>query len=190
MGVKTIKCLLRSSVCHAMRLKLSMNVSRCSSSQPNKLENSAKRLQFIPAADSKHDWIGPPNRLSNLRPIIYHVPENETELEKKLRILRQETENWNHAFWTNQNVTFNNEKNYFILSQLKEKGITERDEKGRKRTLNSEEMAVFYKHFLDENCSRHANYNKEWYRRNFAITLLMGRLAFHNLWGMFAQRRR
>ncbi len=31
---------------------------------------------------------------------------------------------------------------------------------GRKRTLSSEEMAVFYKHFLDTNITRHTSYNR------------------------------
>lgn len=60
----------------------------------------------MPAASSTHEWIGPPNPLSNLRPIVYRIPENETELEKRLRHLRQETEDWNHEFWTEQNITF------------------------------------------------------------------------------------
>nr|XP_046163783.1 cytochrome c oxidase assembly factor 8 [Oncorhynchus gorbuscha] len=193
---KTTGYFLRRSLCPCNLLgplhmrRISANASRrCSSSEPTKQGNSVKRSQFIPAAESKHDWVGPPHRLSNLRPIIYHIPENETELEKQLRTLRQETEDWNHAFWTNQNITFNKEKDAFVLSQLKEKGLTERDEKGRKRALNSEEMAVFYKHFLDENCIRHANYNKDWYRRNFTITLLMGRVAFHSVWRTLAERR-
>ncbi|NP_001291149.1 apoptogenic protein 1, mitochondrial [Esox lucius] len=187
MTLKTTVYFLRKSLCHDMRC-ISENVRRCCSNQPNKRDHSFKRSPFVPPADSKHDWIGPPHRLSNLRPIIYQIPENETELEKQLRILRQETEDWNHAFWTNQNITFNKSKEAFILSQLKEKGMTEKDEKGRKRSLHSEEMAVFYKHFLDENCIRHNNYNKEWYRRNFTITLLMGRVAFHKLWRMFAEK--
>lgn len=65
-----------------------------------------QKVRFSPAPTSKHDWIGPPDRLSNLRPIIYHIPENETQLERKLRHLRQETEDWNHKFWTKQNITF------------------------------------------------------------------------------------
>uniref|UniRef100_A0A8C6SPI2 Apoptogenic 1, mitochondrial n=1 Tax=Neogobius melanostomus TaxID=47308 RepID=A0A8C6SPI2_9GOBI len=55
---------------------------------------------------ASHDWIGPPNRLSNMRPIVYRAPDRETQLEKRLRTLRQETEDWNHDFWTKQNVTF------------------------------------------------------------------------------------
>ncbi|XP_026876754.2 cytochrome c oxidase assembly factor 8 isoform X2 [Electrophorus electricus] len=152
--------------------------SRHSAGQPPQDENT----RFNPAPTSKYDWIGPPDRLSNLRPVIYHIPENETQLERKLRHLRQETEDWNHAFWTYQNVTFTKEKEQFILSQLKLKGLTEKDERGRQRTLSSEEMAVFYKHFLDKNCKKHASYNKEWYRRNFTITLLMGRVTLHSIW--------
>lgn len=70
-----------------------------------------KKARFSPAPTSKYDWIGPPDRLSNLRPIIYHIPENETQLERKLRHLRQETEDWNHEFWTRQNTTFSKVKN-------------------------------------------------------------------------------
>lgn len=59
-----------------------------------------------PEPSLTHDWIGPPHPLSNLRPIVYRVPENESELEKRLRNLRQDTEDWNHEFWTKQNITF------------------------------------------------------------------------------------
>lgn len=159
-----------------------VNSRPCSSKKTPPQDKTAKRSPFRPKANSTHDWIGPPNPLSNLRPIVYHVPENETELEKRLRHLRQETEDWNHEFWTKQNMTFGKEKEAFIVSQLKSKGLTVRDEQGRRRALNSEEMAVFYKSFLDKNRIRHANYNKEWYRRNFTITLLMARVALNNMW--------
>ncbi|XP_071762242.2 cytochrome c oxidase assembly factor 8 [Centroberyx gerrardi] len=196
MASKTAACLLWRISCpfnlqaHLRPPSLSAVTRRqCSSKQATQQDKSPKRSNFRPAADSTHDWIGPPNRLSNLRPIIYHIPENETELQKRLRNLRQETEDWNHEFWTEQNITFNKEKDAFIISQLKAEGLSERDEQGRRRSLNSEEMAVFYKSFLDKNRIRHANYNKEWYRRNFTITLLMGRVALHSAWRTVAERR-
>ncbi|XP_026196079.1 cytochrome c oxidase assembly factor 8 [Anabas testudineus] len=154
---------------------------RCSSTEGTR-DRTARRATFRPAASSTHDWIGPPHPLSNLRPIIYHVPENESGLERRLRHLRQETEDWNHEFWTKQNISFSKDKDTFITTQLKAKGLTLHDEQGRRRSLNSEEMAVFYKGFLDKNRIRHANYNKEWYRRNFTITLLMARVALKNMW--------
>ncbi|KAL4656354.1 apoptogenic protein 1, mitochondrial-like [Arapaima gigas] len=148
------------------------------------------RSDFTPAAGSKHDWIGPPDWLSNLRPILYHIPENESPLERRLRCLRQETEDWNHKFWANQNTTFCKEKEEFILSRLTAKGLNLRDEDGGRRTLSSEEMAVFYKDFLDKNCEKHASYNREWYRRNFTITLLMAQVFLHRTWSRLSNRRR
>ncbi|KAM6961255.1 cytochrome c oxidase assembly factor 8 [Aplochiton taeniatus] len=150
---------------------------------------SEAKYEFTPSADSTKNWIGPPDRLSNLRPIIYHIPENESALEKRLRCLRQDTDDWNHKFWTKQNVTFNKEKDDFILAQLKSKGLSERDKTGRKINLTSEEMAVFYKQFLDANRRRHSDYNKEWYRRNFAITVLMSRVAIGSAWTRLSERK-
>uniref|UniRef100_A0A8D2ZXI5 Cytochrome c oxidase assembly factor 8 n=1 Tax=Scophthalmus maximus TaxID=52904 RepID=A0A8D2ZXI5_SCOMX len=136
-----------------------------------------------------HDWIGPPNPLSNLRPIVYHVAEDESELEGRLRRLRQETEDWNHNFWTQQNITFTKEKDAFIISHLKAEGLTVRDEQGRRRSLGCEDMATFYKSFLDTNRTRHVNYNKEWYRRNFTITLLMARVALSDMWRTVTRKK-
>lgn len=65
-----------------------------------------QRSPVRPLPSTTHDWIGPPNPLSNMRPIVYRIPENETQLEKRLRHLRQETEDWNHEFWSLQNLTF------------------------------------------------------------------------------------
>ncbi|XP_051507307.1 cytochrome c oxidase assembly factor 8-like isoform X2 [Myxocyprinus asiaticus] len=187
MNVKTVGCLFFRSLCPCyiytpLLLRSSCRGHRQNTSQPPQHDTRAQS-GLSPAASSKYDWIGPPDRLSNLRPIIYHIPENETPLERKLRHLRQETEDWNHKFWTNQNLTFSKEREEYVQSQLKAKGLSERDDQGRKRTLSSEEMAVFYKHFLDENMKRHASYNREWYKRNFTITLLMAKVALHNTWG-------
>ncbi|KAA8589321.1 cytochrome c oxidase assembly factor 8 [Etheostoma spectabile] len=165
-----------------------LNIRQCGSKLATQPHKTPKRSPFRPAASSTHDWIGPPNPLSNLRPIVYHVPGNESELEKRLRHLRQETEDWNHDFWTRQNISYSKEKDAFIFSSLKAKGLTVRDEHGRRRALDSEEMAVFYKSFLETNRLRHADYNKEWYRRNFTITLLMARVALKNMWRTVTER--
>lgn len=178
--------LLRASVRRAPASSAA-NSRLCSSSRPA-ADKIPKTSIERPAPHSSHDWIGPPHPLSNLRPIIYRVPAHESPLESRLRTLRQQTEDWNHHFWTKQNVTFSKEKESFIISQLKSKGLSLRDEQGRRRSLDSEEMAVFYKSFLDRNKTRHADYNKEWYRRNFSITLLMARVALQNMWKTVQQR--
>ncbi|KAJ8288945.1 hypothetical protein COCON_G00016040 [Conger conger] len=196
MNVKTIVCQLWRSSLHQSQPCLRPIRNLCTSRrtysahEPNNGRNhrTGKRSSSAPVASSKHDWIGPPDRLSNLRPIIYHIPENESTLERRLRHLRQETEDWNHQFWSNQNITFSKEKDEFIHTCLKSKGLSRRDENGRKRTLSTEDMAIFYKDFLDKNCTKHSNYNKEWYKRNFTITLLMGRVVLIRTWQRLKRR--
>ncbi|XP_060008989.1 cytochrome c oxidase assembly factor 8 isoform X5 [Lagenorhynchus albirostris] len=86
--------------------------------------------RFCPPRKSCHDWIGPPDKYSNLRPVHFYIPENESPLEQKLRELRQETQEWNQQFWANQNLTFLKEKEKFIDSRLKAKGLELRAESG------------------------------------------------------------
>uniref|UniRef100_A0A8D1T026 Cytochrome c oxidase assembly factor 8 n=1 Tax=Sus scrofa TaxID=9823 RepID=A0A8D1T026_PIG len=114
---------------------------------------------FCPPRKSCHDWIGPPDKYSNLRPVHFYIPENESPLEQKLRELRQETQEWNQQFWANQNLTFHKEKEEFIHSRLKAKGLGLTAEQGAKATLNAEEMAEFYKEFLSKNFQKHMYYN-------------------------------
>ncbi|XP_076984557.1 cytochrome c oxidase assembly factor 8 [Tamandua tetradactyla] len=138
--------------------------------------------RFCPPKNSSHDWIGPPDKYSNLRPVQFHIPENESPLEQKLRELRRETQEWNQQFWANQNLTFSKEKEEFIHSRLKAKGLGLRAETGQKVTLNAEEMADFYKEFLNKNFQKHMYYNRDWYKRNFAITFFMGKVALERVW--------
>ncbi|XP_077395749.1 cytochrome c oxidase assembly factor 8 [Festucalex cinctus] len=166
------------------------NSRECSKIATKQQDKLPKRSKFRPAPSATHDWVGPTNPLSNLRPIVYRVAPNESELERRLRNMRQDTEDWNQRFWTEQNLTFGKEKDAFIVSQLKAKGLTERDQQGRRHTLASEEMSIFYKDFLDKNRRRHVDYNKEWYRRNLSITFLMARVALLNLWKRVGRMKR
>ncbi|RLW10078.1 hypothetical protein DV515_00001928 [Chloebia gouldiae] len=147
---------------------------------------------FRPPAHSHSDWIGPPDKLSNLRPVIFYVPPEESALERRLREARQEAQASNQRFWARHNRAFRQEKEEFIYSRLKAKGLEMRDESGQKATLNAEEMADFYKDFLSKNLKKHLQYNRyvegiyvdnytlserDWYKRNFRITFLMGQVA-------------
>ncbi|XP_025247231.1 apoptogenic protein 1, mitochondrial isoform X1 [Theropithecus gelada] len=146
--------------------------------------------RFCPPRKSCHDWIGPPDKYSNLRPVHFYIPENESPSEQKLRKLRQETQEWNQQFWANQNLTFSKEKEEFIHSRLKTKGLGLRTESGQKATLNAEEMADFYKEFLSKNFQKHMYYNRDWYKRNFAITFFMGKVALERIWNKLKQKQK
>ncbi|KAM6359495.1 cytochrome c oxidase assembly factor 8 isoform 5-T7 [Alca torda] len=118
-----------------------------------------KGLGFSPPAHSRNDWIGPPDKHSNLRPVIFYVPPKESPLERRLREARQEAQACDQRFWARHNRAFCQEKEEFIYSRLKAKGLEMRDETGQKATLNAEEMADFYKDFLSKNFRKHMQYN-------------------------------
>ncbi|XP_042892925.1 cytochrome c oxidase assembly factor 8-like [Penaeus japonicus] len=121
----------------------------------------------------KCDCIGPPDRQSNLRKVTYYIPPNETPLEQQYREAREETQDWNQNFWASHNAKFKQMKEEFVQLRLKEKygnQVTER------RTLSADEMAVFYKQFLDDHRVLHREYNREWYKKNANNILLAARV--------------
>lgn len=105
---------------------------------------------------------GVPDDLSNIRPILRHIPANETKLEKRLRLKRLETENFVSGFWKNHNQRFLSEKNSFINENK-----THPEE-----ILDADKMSVFYKSFLDKNWDSHFYFNIAWYLKNFEVTFL------------------
>ncbi len=52
------------------------------------------------------DVIGKPDPVTNLRPIIFYVPEKETAIEKRYRLERYLLQEWNHRFWRRHNEMF------------------------------------------------------------------------------------
>ncbi|ELT91240.1 hypothetical protein CAPTEDRAFT_108102, partial [Capitella teleta] len=113
----------------------------------------------------QHDWVGPSDPVSNIRQFKYHVPKNETPIQKQLRNRREEVQEWNHAFWAKHNRNFQQEKAAFIketLAKQRARGVNV-------ERLNTEELAVFYKRFLDDNYRLHKDYNREWYQKNLGL---------------------
>ncbi|KAL9880746.1 COA8 family protein CG14806, mitochondrial [Glossina fuscipes] len=119
----------------------------------------------------KQDYIGPPDKDSNLRPYVRYIPNSETPLAKMLRNKRVEVEIWNQDFWSKHNKRFYEEKEDFIKIHH-EAGSTD---------ISADEMSVFYKHFLDKNKKIHALYNLSWYIKNFELLLLAFRVALQKL---------
>lgn len=109
-------------------------------------------------------------------------------MEQRLRELRQETQEWNQQFWANQNLTFNKEKEEFIYSRLQAKGSGLRTKSSQRTALDAEEMADFYKEFLSKNFQKHMRYTRDWYKRNFAITFFMGKVALEKMWNKLRQK--
>lgn len=80
--------------------------------------NTGKEIQKSKlSTDACCDAIGKPDPLSNLRPIKFYIPNEETELEKLFRIERYKVQEWNNKFWTHHNTSFQKVKyNVFTLA--------------------------------------------------------------------------
>ena len=121
--------------------------------------------------------IGPPDPISNLRPIKITPSKNETPTQQKLRELRIEAQEFNQKFWLEHNREFTQGRAEYVKKVLQEKYP---HEKG-KTTINANEMSVFYKKFLDDHWNSHLDYNKQWQRRNFHILFLALRVKLETM---------
>ena len=135
------------------------------------------------------DMIGPkyPGN-SNVRQVQFRKVENESDIETKYRLTREETENWHVQYWESHNSDFKNMKKIFIAETvLKKQQEQEQNNEVSDQTsettieLNADEMSVFYKQYLRETQSKHLQYNRDWYKRNFYIVYLSVMVNFFKL---------
>jgi hypothetical protein len=93
---------------------------------------------------------------------LRYYDQNETKLQKKLRLKRIATEAFVNNFWTQHNTQFRNQKEEFI----KKNKICSDD------NVSADIMSTFYKDFLDKNFESHFFFNIEWYLKNFELLFL------------------
>lgn len=113
----------------------------------------------------KHDLIGPADKISNLRRYHYYIPENESRIEREYRIMREWVHEYNHQYWTEQNLRFVEAKRAFVEAHKRQQRI--KNEEIKEPT--TAEYNEFYKRFLNENYYNHYDYNQKWLRYNFAL---------------------
>nr|XP_027195550.1 APOPT family protein Y39B6A.34, mitochondrial-like [Dermatophagoides pteronyssinus] len=106
-----------------------------------------------------------PHPTSKLRLFNYAVQENETDYEKRLRLRRIQIQNLNHEYWSKINTEFNQKKKNYVENELKNR----QSEMNFDSTQTHEELAQFYKKFLDDNHQRYISYNSQWYRNNLNL---------------------
>lgn len=134
------------------------------SSRRHQEEQQPQEDQVAPPL-SNHDYIGPPDPVSNLRRVRFHIPSDESALHKKYRLLQEDTQRWNDDFWRKHNQEFAKGKEDFIARALKERYPDE----PTRDTVPAEEMSEFYKTHLDAKWRDHLEYNLAWQSRNFRI---------------------
>lgn len=106
--------------------------------------------------------------VSRLRLIKLATRTGESDRERTLRERRMELQAWNHQYWLANNSEFNQLKKHFVKHELRSLSA-DKDDLLNNANQTHEELALFYKRFLDANRSRHIAYNFEWYRRNLSL---------------------
>ncbi len=122
------------------------------------------------------DLVGPPDKVTNLRPVRIHIPENESELRAELRRLRQDTHEWSHNFWSEHNTQFKEKREAHVQRVLRGRSDAEK-EAAETSTVTSDEMSEFYRDFLNNQRKAHLAYNLEWQKRNAKIVWLSLKVA-------------
>ncbi|KAF6206842.1 hypothetical protein GE061_018078 [Apolygus lucorum] len=137
-------------------------------SGPKKTPDNARRTSTTSIAiTTTQDLVGPPDPLSNIRPITFHIPEAESGLEKKYRLRRMAVQAWHQSFWAHHNAAFVKERKEF--------------EKSRTSPMTSDEMSVFYKKFLDKYWVTHLQYARKWYIHNFELLGLAAQVQLRRI---------
>ncbi|KAF8943320.1 hypothetical protein BGZ47_005529 [Haplosporangium gracile] len=127
------------------------------SSEPS---STKKRESLDPAQNRDKFLVGNPHPVSNLRPVLYPIPANESKEDRLFRERCERVDAFNQNFWVNNNAMFNKAK-------------AEYEEKVRatngNQPVTTDELSVFYKDFLDRAYERQLNYNKQWWIENISL---------------------
>ncbi|KAG0042946.1 hypothetical protein BGZ83_012004 [Gryganskiella cystojenkinii] len=127
-----------------------------------------KRESLDPEKNRDKFLVGTPHPVSNLRPVLYPIPENESTEDRIFRERRERVDAFNQHFWVNNNIMFNKAK-------------AEYEEKVRAQNggvaVTTEELSVFYKDFLDKAYDRQMNYNRQWWVENIGLLLPAAKAA-------------
>ncbi|KAI8602319.1 hypothetical protein EDD21DRAFT_80937 [Dissophora ornata] len=143
-----------------------------SSPSPNSSSASPKKRESLDPSQNRDKFlVGNPHPVSNLRPVKYQIPENESPKDREFRERCERVDAFNQNFWVNNNTMF-----------IKAKA--EYEEKIRAQNGNqpvtTEELSIFYKDFLDKAYDRQMTYNRQWWVENVGLLLPAAFAAVRN----------
>ncbi|EIN07337.1 hypothetical protein PUNSTDRAFT_71028 [Punctularia strigosozonata HHB-11173 SS5] len=157
------------------------------------LSYSARRL--LHATVLARNFVGPPDPVSNLRPVIYdddlpsrssqavthpyslsefkpdEAAEEREEMEYQYKAERQQLDNFNHRFWTDSNTRFEAGK-AAVLSSLPADTLAA----DRERALSD-----FYAKWIQQEKHRQEEYSKQYRAKNISEIQLAARLHYQKL---------
>ncbi|KAF8580878.1 hypothetical protein K439DRAFT_265203 [Ramaria rubella] len=136
------------------------------------------------------ELVGPPDPVSNIRPILfegqapsqgnqrhpYSLTEfgarDEDNIDLQWRFEREQLNAFNHAFWRDSNTRFMIGKQYVIQQfQGREDAHTVKDKE--------KALSEFYSRWSIQETTRQAKYTAEWNRRNRIVIRLTMRRQLH-----------
>lgn len=107
---------------------------------------STKASTFLPTGQF---LLGPPHPVSNIRPVKFPIPSNETPAELRYRQLRELAQQKDHGFWLANNQRFEKEK-----MEFEQQGTN---------------LSLYYKQYQDTSLERHRQYNRYVWKRNLQM---------------------
>ncbi|KAF9999178.1 hypothetical protein BGZ80_004421 [Entomortierella chlamydospora] len=137
-----------------------------SSSSPSAA--SKRRENLDPALNREKFLVGNPHPVSNLRPVKYPVPENESPEDRAFRERRERVDAFNQNFWVANNNLFNKAKAEYEAKIRAQNGD---------QPVTTEELSIFYKDFLDKAYDRQMRYNRQWWVENVGLLLPAAKAA-------------
>lgn len=119
----------------------------------NKLSVIYKSISSL----SERRIVSKPQALSKLRYVNIIKNSDETALERTYRLQYESLQNWNDKYWSENNKIFDQEKSEYIKRNFGE--LIAEDE-----ALSHDQLAPFYRSFLERNRKKHMDYNIAWYQ--------------------------
>ncbi|CAF0780447.1 unnamed protein product [Brachionus calyciflorus] len=134
-----------------------------------------------PFLTEEFDLIGPPDKISNLRPVKSFIPENESIIEKEYRLLKDKIFEFNQQYWTQQNLKFIQSRKKYIENYRIEQKLNNRNNDIDVQDPDTNQMNEFYKKFLNENYHNHYEYNRQWFKYNISLLWPATRVFLYRL---------
>ncbi|KAI0797978.1 hypothetical protein C8Q75DRAFT_801880 [Abortiporus biennis] len=142
---------------------------------------------------SRKDLVGPPDRISHIRPIIYDdAPPAPSESrhpyslgeftgdtrEYQWKIQRQQLDTFNHEYWLDSNTRFEAGQQA-VLDNLPSTASAEDREIA---------LSQYYKQWVAQESERQHAYSDEWRKRNWANIFLGAKLKYRMLWSRLSRQ--
>ncbi|KAI9509613.1 hypothetical protein F5148DRAFT_1011988 [Russula earlei] len=160
---------------------------------PSKL----RALRLLHSSVRASDYVGPPDPVSNIRPVLYDDPgstsanraaaspphpysldefrDDSDTLEYQWKLQRQQLDTFNHAFWRDTNTRFEAAKAVAVNGCPSHATAEQREEC----------LSEFYKNWVLQEALRQEDYDAEWRRRSAQEIKLAARVTYQRLKARF-----